>query len=350
MKFNKTILNFAMAVAVLAAPVAMVAFTTFSTAEAAAVAVTVSSPANGEFAALTATDVTFGYTASATEFGIGDQITVIVSPALNTALADCTAATTNADGDLTADGAFGSFTTSSAVYTFTAATTTAATTGVDLCLRFPADTAQGSYSIAVTDNNDNDFGAALVYAGDDNDVNVTAIIGPTLSFNIRTLDDSADTNVCNMGSVDTTSQPNADGIINAGEGECGYSLAIATNAVNGFTATIQDTPFTNGTHTMADQADDTAFAAGTEGYGLAYVAPGTGAASEGVSEVGTFATDSSPIGATAANFLSSTGPVTYTAGSGAADVTAVVHGLSISSSTPTGLYQSTTTYYVTASF
>lgn len=335
---------FAVAFAVVAPAVSLLA-----PVNAAAVTVAVSSPANAEFAALTATDVTFGYTASATQFAAADTITVVISPALAGAVTSCTAATTDIDGDATPDGAFGSFSTTGAVYTLSAATTAAATTGVDLCLRFPASTTQGSYSISLTDTNDNDFGAALVYVGDDNDVNVTAVVGPTLSFNIRNLADTADTNVCYMGSVDTTSQPNGDATINAGEGECGYSLAIATNATLGFTATIREQGnFTNGAHNMADQADNTPFAAGTEGYGLDFVAPGAGLT--GVTEAGTFATNSSPLPATSTNFLTSTGPATYVAGTDATDVTAVVHGLSVSTSTPTGVYTHVVTYYVAAAF
>lgn len=315
---------------------------------AAAVAVTVSSPADAEFVGTSAEDITFGYVASATEFANTNTITVIVSPTLPGALTNCTAPTTDADGDSTPDGAFGSFTTSSAVYTFTAATTDAATTGIDLCLRFPATTPAASYSISVTDTNDNDFGAALVYAGDDNDVNVTAVVGPTLSFNIRNLGDTADTNVCDLGSVDTTTDPNEDAV-DDGNGECGYSLAIGTNATNGFTATIEEQGnFTNGVHNMADVANSASFIAGTEAYGLADVT--VGAALTTTTKQGNFTTDATPVPATAANIIQSTGPETYTAGTDATDVTTIMHGLAVGAGTPTGVYTHTVTYYVTATF
>ncbi|MDQ6985024.1 MAG: hypothetical protein Q9M91_00360 [Candidatus Dojkabacteria bacterium] len=313
---------------------------------AAAVAVT-ASPI--EFAATTATDVTVSFTSGA-EYAIGETIVLDVvsssAATLGGALTDCGTATTTVGGGA---GSFG-FSSGTATYTFSAASTTATTTA-SLCIRFPATTAQGSYSISLTDSVGN-FGAELVYVGNDNDVFVSAIVRPTLSFNIRNITDTADTNVCAMGAVDTSSLPTADATVTAGEGECGYSLAIATNAANGFQATIQaDQVFQNGAaDTIANVTNGAAFSAGTEAYGLAWVNPGTAAAGEGITENGNFSTNSTPVPLSATNFISGTGPVTYTAGTDATDVTEVVHGFAVSSATNTGLYSHTITYYVDATF
>jgi hypothetical protein len=102
-------------------------------ASAAGVAVSVTSPANAEFAALTATDVTFRYDPSSTEFASADTITVTISPSVPNIMASCASPTTDIDGDTTGDGSFGSFTTSGAVYTLSAATTQATTNYATMC-------------------------------------------------------------------------------------------------------------------------------------------------------------------------------------------------------------------------
>lgn len=328
-----------------------------SKVEAAGVSVTVSTPAGGEFAATTTTDVTFGYVTSATEYGIGDTINIVISPALAGSLTNCASATTDADGDATPDGSFGSFTTTGAVYTFSAATTDAASTGVDLCLRFANTTTAGVYSISVTDDNDGDFGAVLVYVGDDNDVNVQATVQPTLSLNIRNLADSADTNTCNLGTVTTTTAPNLD-LTDDGAGECGYAIAVGTNAANGFQVQIDaNQTLQNGAaYTIADVTNAGSFSAGTEAYGLANVTSaetghdGAGNFDQTITEDGNFATNATPIPNSPTNFVSYNDSILYTAGTNALDTTRVMHGLAISSATQTGVYTQTVTYTVTATF
>ncbi len=318
--------------------------------EAAGVALTATP---SEFALSTATNVTFTWTASTAIEASSTTFTFVVSPAFGGALADCTAPDTQADTTSGGTGSFGSFTTSGAVFTTSNATTT---TGRSLCLRLPSTTPAASYSIAMISSATNDYGAALVHVGDNNDVAVTAFVGPTLSFNIRALDDSADTNACDLGSLTTATAPNLD-VTDDGAGECGYALAIGTNSASGFQATIVSNTAGgalisggNSIDAIAD-ADGTPFAAGTEEYGLANVTAATGVSENNTASF-TFQTDASPIPATGSpqNFVSSTGAVTYTAGSGATDTTRVVHGASISTATATGVYAQTVTYAVTSSF
>jgi hypothetical protein len=312
--------------------------------QAAGVAVTVSAPANGEFATGATQEVTFGYTASATEFAAADAITVTVDPALPAALAGCATPTTDADGDATADGAFGSLTTTGAVYTFSAATTTAATGGVDLCLEFPSIATPGIYSITLSDDNDGDFGGALVYVGDDNDVTVTASVSPVLSMAIRDSGDTADTNECDLGALSV-----------AAVNTCQYRIKVNTNAAAGYTVSIlSDGDLSKagaGLQPDADDIDpvteDTLVTAGTEGYGAEFAA---GAATTGtITEAGDFNDDDTPLPTTETNLYSSDGPNTP----GATDTTntaLVTLRASIDTGTETGNYTQLLTHYTVANF
>lgn len=305
----------------------------------------------------TATDVTITYVTSASEYAAGNTINFAFDPTLANAVANCTAADTDADNDTTADGSFTTLSTTAAVYTFTAATTTASTTGVSLCLSF--NTTQASQSIAFTDNgNDGDFGAVLLYVGDDNDVNVTANIAPTLSFNIRTLADDADVNVCDLGTVNTmTATPNGDAVDN-GAGECGYGLAVGTNAQGGFQVQIaSDGPLNNASASILDIAEDGAITSGIEAYGLDFIQAaqtgrnaGTGAYDVTITEDGNFADDDTPVPQAATNFVSYTDGIRYVAGTDATDLTLVLHGIGVGSGTPSGYYDQLVTYTVTATF
>lgn len=323
----------------LAAPaIALVSFVTPTSA--AAVSVT-ASPNE----VTTGGDITFTYTASTAVEASGTTYVFVVSPALSASLANCSTPDGFADSDNTnGAGSFGSFSSTGATFTTTTAT---ATTGRSFCLSFPNESI-GSFSVAIVSST-GDFGAALVHYDDNNDVNVSATILPTLSFNIRTLDDTADTNVCDLGNVRTTTSVDLDAV-DDGVGECGYSLAIGTNSASGFQATMASSgALTNGSHNMASLADNSSFSAGTESYAIANVTAPSGI-TENATAGFTFQTDSSPVPTTAQNFISSTGPFVYTAGVDATDVTTVIHGLTIGSGTPTGSYTHTVTFQVTASF
>ena len=133
-----------------------------------------------------------------------------------------------------------------------AATTQASTSGIDLCINVTNYDTDGSYSVTLDEDNGG-FGAALYHATPDgNEMNILANIAPTLSFNIVDVDDGGDLNICNLGTVSTsTALPDSDGSV--GDGECGYGLAIGTNSASGFTATIKAASgLTSGTATMAN--------------------------------------------------------------------------------------------------
>lgn len=232
-----------------------------------------------------------------------------------------------------------------------------------------SSTVNASYSISVTTSLD--AGIALFYVGNDNDVVVTALVEPTLSFNIRTADDSADTNICDLGTLTSAGAPNIDGD-GADAHECEYSLAIATNSASGFSATIHaDQQMTGpGSATIAAVADvAAAFTAGTAEYGIVEVVAADSGFTSGTTydtalTVGSdagfdYSVDVAPIpigAGSAATILSNTAAVDYAAGtaslpSGATqDVSIVVHGAAVPPAQAAGVYTQTVTYYVTASF
>jgi hypothetical protein len=338
---NKKSISLLSAVAILVAPA--IALTALFTSPVSAAAVAVVATPNE---LTTGGDVTFTYTAFNAVEALGTTYLFLVSPALTAATANCVVADLFADANGT-DGAgvFGGFSTTGATFTTTTATVSAPRS---FCLSFPNETI-GSYSVAIVSST-GDFGAALVHYDDNNDILVTATVGPTLSFNIRNLADSADTNTCDLGNVTTTTVVNLNAT-DDGVGECGYSLAIGTNSASGFQATIDaDAALNAGLFTMTDLADNAAFVAGTESYGLANVtAPG--AITENTTVGFTFQTDSSPVPTIApANFISAAAPFVYTAGVDATDVTTVMHGLTVGSATETGVYNQLVTYQVTANF
>lgn len=313
--------------------------------QAAGVALTIVTPSNGEFNASTQTDVSFRYLASATQFASGNTVIVTISPALAGAVSACATPTTDADGDTTTDGSFGSFTTTGATYTFSAATTTATTgSGVTFCLRFANTTTTGIYSIAVTDNNDNDFGAALVYVGDDNDVTITAVVAPTLAMAIRNNADTADTNACALGSL-TVSAVNT----------CDYRIKVTTNAASGYTVNfLADGDLRrSGSGDVADADDidlvveNNTVSAGTEAYGVALT--GGSATGGSITESGNFNDDDTPIPNTSTSLYTASGPNNP----GATDTTntaLVTHRAAIDGGTNTGNYNQVVTYRVTATF
>lgn len=330
-----------LALAVVLAPVAATVGQFFvTTSEAAIVTVT---PTNSQLV-VGGGEVTFTYTSTSAVEAVGTTYTVIVSPSLPGALSNCTVADVQADATAGGDGAFGSFTTGGAIFTTTTATTT---TARSFCINFPAETNPDSYSVMITSST-GDYGLAMVHYANNNVVDVSATVGASLSFNIVTLADDADTNLCQLGNVTTLTAVNLD-TTDDGVGECGYGLAVGTNAGNGFTVqTIGSTNgLYNGTHTMSNVAGT--YDTGTEEYGYANVtAPttgGTAAVAGGFSGATGYA-----IPTVATTIVSATTPFTYTSGVANTDITRIMHGLTVGSGTPVGAYTQSVTYTATANF
>jgi hypothetical protein len=209
-----------------------------------------------------------------------------------------------------------------------------------------APATKASYSFSMT-STAGDYSTVLQYVGDDNDVFVTATVGPSISLNIRTQDDTADLsgNACDLGAVTTLDVPNTD-LVDDGVGECGYSVAMGTNAAGGAQVQVNaNGPLTNGTHNMTDVANSANFSTASEQYGFANITAPTA-----LTENGNFSTDATPVPTTASNFVSASAPFSYEAAIDNTDVTQVMHGLRIDSSTPAGSYTQTVTYTATPIF
>ncbi|MEO6728996.1 MAG: hypothetical protein ABIM99_03675 [Candidatus Dojkabacteria bacterium] len=280
-----------------------------------------------ELAQSTADEFYISYIASATQFAIANTVSIVV-PSSFTSLALCAVSTTDADGDATPDGAatlLGQVFT----YTFSAVTTLATTTGVEICFAGTTPAANGNYNVSVSDNNDNDTSAALIYVGtagaaDTNDVTVTATVGSSISLAIKNPTTTANTNSCNLGSLNT-------GSVNT----CAYRIAAGTNIAGGMNVqTLSDGPLTSGGNNI-DNVADGAVTAGAEEHGVAMTA-GTG-----WTLVSPFDAGDDPITTTQQKFENRT---TVSDDTNTALWTTVTHKASISTATVPGVYTAIMTY------
>jgi hypothetical protein len=204
----------------------------------------------------------------------------------------------------------------------------------------------GNYAITFT-SSVGDLGGNFQYVGSANIVNVTASVPVSLSFVIRNSGDTANTNVCDLGTADT-----------AAISTCSYRLKVGTNAKNGYLISfLTSGALTDGSYNMADAAvgaAGTAIAAGTETYGVNITAGSiTGAGgtmtlatpySTSVSNVVRYNTVSNTTILTAnkPNNPGATGDTTNTS--------LVTHKLAISSNTNAGNFTQNVTYFVSPSF
>lgn len=223
----------------------------------------------------------------------------------------------------------------------------------------------GAYAWSIVTSR-NEYGSALQYVGGDNQVVVSANVNPTLSFNIRLWDDSNDTTECDLQTVDTTTTLNVDEANNdvSNAGECGYALAVGTNAIDGYNIRYQaGGPLVSSgttTHSMTNISDGAYNPGSAEEYGFADMdAPTTGLASGSAYtfdvaytnvEVGSGDVTGYAVATVDSALSSADGPMTYTAGTDASDTTRVSHALSVTSGTPAGYYTQVVTYTVTANF
>ncbi len=321
---------------------AVIAFATaamYTTQKASAAGVTVSVSPN-EIAATTTTAVQVSFTSPA-EYASGDTITLTWDSGVT--LTNATTPTTDADGDATNDGS-SSVSGQTYTYTFSASTTTASSGGVTFDMQVSAPT--GIYSVAIVDSQGN-YGAALIYVEDANDVLVTAQVQPQLSFVIRNAGDTADTNTCDLGVLTTTSVST-----------CSYRLKVATNAASGYTISVKTDGDLrkSGSGDVADALDidpvteDTVVTAGTEAYGIAF--NGGSITSGGtVTEVGDFNDDDTPLyNTTVTNLLTASSNNNPLASGDTTNTSLVTHRATVDADTATGNYTQVVTYYVVANF
>jgi hypothetical protein len=255
--------------------------------------------------------------------------------------ADITVAGTNidsaAESNLTATGFTTTLTTSADV-------TTAITITIGGTNQLTTPATAGNYSFAVI-TSVGDYGAALQYVGNDNDVTVSAVVSPLLSFAIRSTADDADTNACALGYLNLTSVSS-----------CSYRLKVTTNAGLGYSVSVTtdgDLRKNGGTGDVADADDitpvteDSTVSAGNEGYGIAFAGGSTTNGS--ITASGDFSDDDTPLPLAATTLYSSSGP-NNPSSTDTTNTALVTHRAAASGATGTGNYTQLVTYTVTASF
>lgn len=221
-------------------------------------------------------------------------------------------------------------------------TVTIATTGLT------SPVAAGNYTFAIKTSAD--FGANFQYVGQANVVQVRAFIPVSLSFDIRNAADTANTNVCDLGTVTTVAVAT-----------CDYRLKVSTNAKNGYTVSMSSSGnLTNGSDNITNAAvgaggsGGTNIVAGTETYGVLI-----GAGS--ITGAGGAITRSNIFNAGAANevlynyttpqvIMTATKPNSPAVSGDTTNTSLITHALGVSSNTPSGDYTQTVTYTVAPAF
>ena len=205
----------------------------------------------------------------------------------------------------------------------------------------------GNYSFTL-DTDAGDAGAVLQYVGQANVVSVRAFVPVFLSFNIRNDSDTANTNICDLGTTFVTS-------INS----CSYRLKVATNATSGYIVTmVTDGGLSNGTYTMndADQGPTgNTISAGNELYGV-QVDPGSITGTSGSITASTPFTNTN--GSNMVRFNEANETVLLVADRSNApgvsgdttNTSLVTHFLTTANDTPAGFYTQNITYKVAPSF
>ena len=328
---------------------------------------TIVTPSNGDLDSSLATEVTFQYTRTL-NYSVGDTIVVRFDPGFSANLTNCNTPTNNVDGDASVDGSFTELTSGRATYTFTSATTSASSTGIQMCLKVPANQLSGTQALILNDSNFG-FGAVFLYVNGDNDIIVTAEVSLELSQNIRNIDDTADTNACYIGRVNTASIPDYDDVVDIGQGECGYGIAVESNHRGGFTTSITSNGLmASGTNTIPYISNGGTFAgASTAVFGIARVIPSqTGAnGNGGFNSVitlgstpgfsyGTNVTTTAkpvPISPALATLVTHSNMINYDESNQlSTDLTKVINGIRITSSTPAGVYTQIQSIYTSPNF
>lgn len=305
------------------------------------------------------TEVTTSWTSSGF-YTTGTYLTLSISPSATSTLIECgtpdyTFANTGDISRVTS-----SWSATDAVYQFVQNVATGTTGSV--CVSYGMSTSTPTnYSIAVYVSTSTsgvfsttDFGAALYYVLGGNQVEVSATVPSAISFSIRNSADTGTTNVCELGTLSLSTVET-----------CTYRLRIATNAANGFTATLQaDDDFNDsGAATMTAITNDTAFVAGTEAYGIQSLVGATLGGRQSTSSVftdpviessfstTTFDTDASPVPTSSAGIIISF-PRPFQTGAAPSTTTtsAITHAAAMGAGTAAGSYGQTVTYRVTGSF
>ncbi len=211
-------------------------------------------------------------------------------------------------------------------------------------------TAGGTYSIAVsgTFNGTGTLYVPITSTADDDQVTVSATVNALMAFAIRDSGDTADTNVCSLGTLST-----------AAVSTCSYRLKVGTNTSSGFQIGLwADDQLNQATITIDinDITENSTVATGIEGHGIT-VAPPTSAGTVGTATTWTeqspFDDDDTPIPVAEANmdvmFASNgTQDVDMGGAGNTTGTTLITHRAAISTATQAGSYDQVVTYSVSS--
>lgn len=214
-------------------------------------------------------------------------------------------------------------------------------------LTSPSTAANYAFSVQTSTG---DYGANFQYVGQANVVQVTGFIPITLSFVIRTVADSANTNVCDLGTATTTSVSS-----------CQYRLKVTTNAKNGYTISMQASGgLTNGSDILTNAAPGfggtggTNILPGSESYGVV-VTPGNLTTSGGNAFAANLF-DAGLVNSVRYDYnvstllLTANKPNNPAAFGATTNTTLITHNLAITPGSPSGNFTQTITYTVSPSF
>ncbi|MBD3363123.1 hypothetical protein GF362_05365 [Candidatus Dojkabacteria bacterium] len=152
--------------------------------------------------------------------------------------------------------------------------TTTVTITIDGANELTNPTASGNFNFSVSVDiggagSTYDYGAGLAYVGDDNDVEITAIVPPVIDMELyQTGTDSelVDPNTCSLGTLSLNHVK-----------DCDYDLGYATNNTAGLTVQVErDGLLDDGLGNDINNVTDGAVTAGIEEYGFQITDPGAG--------------------------------------------------------------------------
>jgi len=190
----------------------------------------------------------------------------------------------------------------------------------------------GTYKVSLS-GTFGDMGTVSIPILNSDSVALQANIVPELSFSIRNESDTAVSNECSLGTINSL-----------GISQCSYRLAAETNAISGFQIYISvDGNFRNQSSFIANISENSQIAQGEEGYGLAIQG------ATGLLEQGDFTDDDTPIPSTETLLIKSNSVYNYTQG----DTTTsslITHKASVDSTTPAGVYAQTITYTILGNY
>jgi hypothetical protein len=200
----------------------------------------------------------------------------------------------------------------------------------------------GNYNVSVATTDDT--GAGLVYIGDENDVNVTATVPPTIDMELYANNTDGtlqpgNPNTCSIGVLTLSTVKT-----------CAYWIGSATNSASGVTVRVQDTGANAGlakgagaTNNVDNVTANTAtLTPGTEQYGFRITTAGSYTAS--AATAGTYASGYQPVPVAATSFATRNNVHNTIGTNNPGERLQVTHAATMSASTEVGSYSNAVTF------